>query len=175
MPIIDAFIGEMQHEAATTRRVLERVPEDRMAWKPHDKSMTLSRLAGHIAELPGWSKTIVADDEFHMDRASDHGYRAHQPDTVAELLAIHDENVAAFLAACEGVSDERLRGHWRMLKGGRVVLDMPRTVALRSFVISHWIHHRGQLSVYLRLLEVPLPSIYGPTADEPGPFGESAG
>jgi len=171
MPMIYAFLAELGHEAATTRRLLERVPEDRLSWKPHEKSMTLSRLAGHVAELPGWSRTILADDEFHIDRESPHGYRAHRPETVAELLQVHDDNVAAYHDAAEGVSDETLRGHWRMLKGGQVVLDLPRTVALRSFLMNHLIHHRGQLSVYLRLLGVPLPSIYGPTADDPGPFG----
>jgi len=171
MPIIDAFLAELEHESATTRRLLERVPEEKMGWKPHEKSMTLSRLSGHIAELPGWSKTILADDEFHMDRESRHGYRAHRPETTAELLRVHDENVAGYRAAAEGVSDEHLRGRWKMYAGGKVLLDMTRTVALRSFVMNHLIHHRGQLSVYLRLLGVPLPPIYGPTADDPGAFG----
>ena len=171
MPIIDAFLAELEHESATTRRLLERVPEEKMGWKPHEKSMTLSRLSGHIAELPGWSKTILADDEFHIDRESRHGYRAHQPETTAELLRVHDENVAGYRAAAEGVSDEHLRGHWRMLGGGKVLLDLKRAVALRSFVMNHLIHHRGQLSVYLRLLDVPLPPTYGPTADDPGGFG----
>lgn len=171
MPIIDAFLAELDHEAATTRRLLERVPEEKMGWKPHEKSMTLSRLAGHVAELPGWARTILGDDEFDVVRSTDRGYRANQPETTAELLRVHDDNVAGFRAAAEGVSDEHLRGHWRMVKEGKVLLDLSRIVALRSFVISHMVHHRGQLSVYLRLLEVPLPQIYGPTADDRGAFG----
>lgn len=171
MPMIDAFLAELDHEAATTRRLLERVPEDKLTWKPHEKSMTLSRLAGHVAEMPGWARTILADDVFEADKAGERGYRPHQPETVAELLQVHDESLAAFRAAAQGVSDETLRGSWRMVKGGQTLLEMPRTVAVRSFIISHIIHHRGQLSVYLRLLDVPLPSIYGPTADDPGRFG----
>jgi uncharacterized damage-inducible protein DinB len=171
MPMIDAFLAELQHEAATTRRLLERVPEDRMGWKPHERSMTLARLAGHVAELPAWSRTILADDEFEIEKARERGFTAHQPATVAELLRVHDDSVAAYRAAAAGVSDDTLRGRWRMLKGGKVALEMPRAVGLRSFVMNHLIHHRGQLSVYLRLLGVPLPSIYGPTADDPGPFG----
>jgi uncharacterized damage-inducible protein DinB len=175
MPIIDAFLAEMGHESTLTRRLLERVPDDRMGWKPHDKSMTLGRLAGHVAELPGWSRTVLADDVFEVSAAAEAGFVPAEPATRAELLAIFDDHVAGFEAAARGVSDETMRETWKMTRGGRVLLEMPRTVAVRSFILNHTIHHRGQLSVYLRLLEVPLPSIYGPSADDPGPFAEPAG
>lgn len=169
MPMIDAYLAELDHESATSRRVLERVPEDRMGWKPHERSMTLGRLAGHVAELPVWAVSIVTMDV--LDLASDHGMVAFNPTGREELLATFEQRIAEFRAAAQGVSDEHLRGHWKLAQGDKILLDMPRVVALRSFVMSHTIHHRGQLSVYLRLLDVPVPSIYGPSADDPGPFG----
>lgn len=171
MPMIDAFLAEMGHEAATTRRLFERVPEDKMDWRPHEKSMPLSRLAGHIAELPRWSSTILHDDAFDLDTAAEKGWVPARPATTAELLEIFDGSVAGFRAAAEGIDDAKLKEKWRLIKGGKAVLEMPRAVGVRSFVLNHMIHHRGQLAVYLRLLDVPLPSIYGPTADEPGPMG----
>jgi uncharacterized damage-inducible protein DinB len=169
MPMIDAYLAELDHESATSRRVLERVPEDRMGWKPHERSMTLGRLAGHVAELPVWAVSIVTMDV--LDLASDHGMVAFNPTSREELLATFERRIAEFRAAAQGASDEHLRGHWKLAQGDKILLDMPRAVALRSFVMSHTIHHRGQLSVYLRLLDVPVPSIYGPSADDPGPFG----
>ncbi len=171
MPMIDAFLAEMGHEAATTRRLFERVPEEKMEWRPHEKSMPLSRLAGHIAELPRWSSTILRDDDFDLDTAAAKGWIPARPATTAELLEFFDGSVAGFRAAAEGIEDAKLKETWRLLKGGKTALEMPRAVGVRSFVLNHMIHHRGQLAVYLRLLDVPLPSIYGPTADEPGPFG----
>lgn len=171
MPMIDAFLAELDHEAATTRRLLERVPEDRMPWRPHEKSMTLSRLAGHIAELPRWAGTVLHDDAFELDDAAERGWVAAQPSTTAELLEIFDAGVAGFREAAAGLDDARMKEKWSLLKGGKTMLEMPRAVGVRSFILNHMIHHRGQLAVYLRLLDVPLPSIYGPTADDPGPMG----
>jgi len=169
MPMIDVFLAELDHEAATTRRLLERVPFDDPAWKPHEKSMTLGRLAGHVAELPRWGQVVLAMDV--LDLASDHGMVALDATSRDELLDAFDGNLAAYRDAAQGVSNEHLRGHWKLAQGDKVMLDLPRAAALRSFVMSHLIHHRGQLSVYLRLRDVPLPSIYGPTADDPGFFG----
>lgn len=170
MTIIESFLAELEHEAATTRRLLERVPEQKMDWRPHEKSMTLSRLSGHIAEIPDWSRSVLADDVFDVERADEKGYVAQQPTTRAELLEIFDRSVANFRAAAEGVDDARMGKRWKMVKGDHTVLDMPRTVAVRSFILNHMIHHRGQLAVFLRLLDVPLPQIYGPTADDPSGF-----
>lgn len=171
MPMIDAFLAELSQEAATTRRLFERVPEEKMDWRPHEKSMPLSRLAGHIAELPGWAATVLRDEAFDLDTAAEKGWLPARPATTAELLEIFDRSVAGFRAAAEGIDDTKLKERWRLLKGGRTAIEMPRAVGVRSFILNHMIHHRGQLSVYLRLLDVPLPSIYGPTADEPGPLG----
>lgn len=175
MPMIDAFLAELGHEAATTRRLLERVPEDKMEWRPHDKSMTLSRLAGHVAELPRWSGTVLEDDAFELDTAAERGWLPAQPATTAELLEIFDGAVAGFRTAAEGLDDERMKETWKLVKGGKTVLEMPRAGGVRSFILNHMIHHRGQLTVYLRLLDVPLPSIYGPTADDPGAFAGQRG
>lgn len=166
MPIIDAFLAELDHEAATTRRVLERMPEGRADWKPHERSMTLGRLCGHLAELPGWGRTVLADDEFDLATARERGYEPYVASDRAELLERYDQAVAALREAARGTSDERIREPWTLRHGDQVVLSSPRAAALRGFVFSHSIHHRGQLSVYLRLLDVPVPSIYGPSADE---------
>lgn len=170
MPMIDAFLAELDHEAATTRRLLERVPEEKMEWQPHEKSMTLSRLSGHIAELPRWSGTVLQEDAFDLATAAERGWVPAQPATTAELLEIFDTAVAGFRTAAEGLDDARMKETWKLVRGERTLLEMPRAVGVRSFILNHMIHHRGQLSVYLRLLGVPLPSIYGPSADDPGPF-----
>lgn len=163
MNLKEPFIAEIKQEAATTRRLLERVPEASFQWKPHEKSMTLSRLASHIPELIGWIKTIVSQEEWDFAGGD---YRPPAPTNVSELLELFDENVGSALKLLESQTDESLVSHWRLKNGKTVLLDLPRAAALRTVVINHVIHHRGQLSVYLRLLDVPLPSIYGPTADE---------
>ena len=164
MNLIDPTLAELAHEAGTTRRLLERVPERQLAWKPHEKSMTLGRLATHIAELPGWVGSIVEKDEYDIGAS---GYTPPTIDRVPEILALFDRNIAAATDAFKRQSNERLLAKWTLKKKGQVVVEMPRMAMIRSFLMNHLIHHRGQLSVYLRLQNVPLPSIYGPTADEP--------
>lgn len=164
MNMMDPVLAELAHEAATTRRLLERVPERHLAWTPHEKSMTLGRLATHIAELPGWVGTIVEKDEYDIGAS---GYTPPVIDRVAEIVAMFDRNVAAATEAFRRQSNERLLAKWQLKKKGQLVVEMPRMGMIRSFLMNHLIHHRGQLSVYLRLQNVPLPSIYGPTADEP--------
>ena len=166
MPMIDAYLAELDHEAATTRRLLERMPEGKGDWKPHEKSMTLGRLCGHIAEMPGWGVTILRDELFDMATAAERGFEAFVARDRAGLLERFDREVGQLREAARGVSDERLQGAWTLRVGGEDVFTAPRAVALRSWVLNHVVHHRGQLSVYLRLLDVPLPSIYGPSADE---------
>ncbi len=163
MSVADAMVGEFTHESIGTRKMLERIPEDKLSWKPHVKSMTMGRLAAHLAELPEWSKTILNEESFDM-ATSDH--EPHVPATKPELLDLFDKNVAAFKESFSGQSDERLFQNWKLEHGGHLVAEMPRVAWIRSFILSHIIHHRGQLSVYLRENDVPLPALYGPTADE---------
>jgi uncharacterized damage-inducible protein DinB len=164
MNLIDPVLSELAHEAGTTRRLLDRVPAQRLAWAPHQKSMSLGRLATHIAEIPGWVGSIVDKDEFDV------GARGYVPPTlasVAEIVAMFDKNVAMATESLKRQGNERLLANWQLKKNGQLVVQMPRLAMIRSFLMNHLIHHRGQLSVYLRLQDVPLPSIYGPTADEP--------
>ncbi|HEX2163373.1 MAG TPA: DinB family protein [Thermoanaerobaculia bacterium] len=167
MPIIDAFLAELDHEAATTRRVLDRVPDGRFDWHPHERSMTIGRLAGHIAEIFGWGSTVLTSDEFDVATAAQKGWVAFSASDRAGLLDRFDRELAGFRqAAAAGVSDEHLRTPWSLRNGEHVAFTLPRAAALRTFIFNHMIHHRGQLSVYLRLAGVPVPSIYGPSADE---------
>lgn len=166
MPIIDAYLAELDHESATTRRVLDRVPDGRWDWKPHERSMTLGRLAGHVAEILGWGSEVLTSDEFDFATAAERGWVALSASDRRQLLDRFDREVARFREAAQGVTDEHMRGPWTLRSGDQVVFTLPRAAALRSFVFNHTVHHRGQLSVYLRLAGVPVPSIYGPSADE---------
>ncbi len=156
------MLPEFDHEASLTRKTLERVPLDRGDWKPHDKSYSLKDLAAHLADIPSWVDVTVNQDVFEMDGP----YEPETPDTVEGLLALFDRNTAAARTILEGASQETLMGMWSMKQGGEVTLSMPKIAVLRGFILSHSIHHRAQLGVYLRLLDVPVPSIYGPSADE---------
>lgn len=167
MPMIDLLVAELENDARATRRLLERVPEDRWDWKPHDKSMTLQRLAGHVAEIPGWGDQVLHHAGLDFDDTAD--AQPFLPTRRDELLAQHDESLAAFRRAAEGVDDARLQEDWTLSKGGQVLMTLPRGLVVRNWVLNHLIHHRGQLTVYLRLLGVPLPPVYGNTADE-NPF-----
>jgi len=163
--IKDGLLPEYDHETGTTRRLLERVPDDKLAWKPHEKSMTLGRLATHLAEMPGWGTMTVTKTEIDF-KPEDFKPRIGQ--SRAEIVAIFDEAVAAFRKVLAEVTDGELMMTWTMKVDGKPVFSAPRVSVLRSFVMNHMIHHRGQLSVYLRENGVPLPSIYGPSADEQG-------
>jgi uncharacterized damage-inducible protein DinB len=161
--IIGEMIGEIEREAATTRRVLERVPGDKLAWKPHPKSMSLGQLAMHIATIPMGISKIARVDVFEVNPAN---FGPPTPANREEILAALDGAVQAAREYIGGVSDPAAKEMWRATIGGREIMAMPRAVMLRALMLNHWYHHRGQLSVYLRLLEVPVPSIYGPSADE---------
>jgi uncharacterized damage-inducible protein DinB len=166
MPLIDGLLQELEHEAQTTRRVLERVPNDKLGWKPHPKSMTLGQLAFHIATVPGGVAELAASaDSVQVPQFS-------QPtaNSTAELLSALDESIAKAKQLLGGMDDEKITATWRMMRGDQEVFALPRIALLRSIMLNHWYHHRGQLSVYLRELDVPIPSIYGPSADE-NPFG----
>lgn len=169
MRIADPYLEELTAEAPTTRRVLERVPEMHLEWRPHAKSMSLGQLALHVATLPRQLTEFVADDEL------DFGAAAAAPPTVGsheELLSAFTASTAQALSYLASLSDERATAQWRLVAGDRELFAAPRTAVLRSFLFNHWYHHRGQLLVYLRLLDVPVPSVYGPTADE-NPFAGS--
>ena len=156
MAIKDAMLPEFDHEMGTTRRLLERTPEAEFAWKPHEKSFSLGQLAGHIANIPHWVDAILQHTVFDVESAGD--TRPKAPPTIADLVAQFDKNVAAARAGIAATGDSEMMAPWTFKSGGQVVFTLPRAAALRSFVLNHLIHHRGQLSVYLRLKNVPLPS-----------------
>ena len=162
MAIKDALLPEFDHEMATSRKVIERVPEDKFGYKPHDKSMTMGRLASHIAEMSDWATNGITQDK--LDIAG--GYKPFEAKSSAELLAAFDKSVAGARSAIAGASDETFMKNWSLTSGDKTLMSMPKIAVVRTFVLNHVIHHRGQLSVYLRLNNVPVPSIYGPSADE---------
>jgi uncharacterized damage-inducible protein DinB len=164
MAIKDGLLPEFDHEMGTTRRLLERTPEAEFAWKPHDKSFSLGQLAAHIANIPHWCDAILQNTVFDVTTVND--TRPKTPPSIASLLEQFDKTVATARAGLASTSDAELLTPWTFKNGDHVVFTMPRIGAIRSFIMNHLIHHRGQLSVYLRLKNVPLPAIYGPTADE---------
>jgi uncharacterized damage-inducible protein DinB len=166
MAIIDSLLGEMEQEAGTTRRVLERVPVGKASWQPHAKSMTLEQLALHVATIPGDLASWGAKDTFDL---ADFKPPQRKVAAAADLLRVYDESLDQARKILRGFDDSRLMATWKLFRGGKELFSGPRVVLVRAFVLNHWYHHRGQLSVYLRLLDVPVPSIYGPSADE-NPF-----
>jgi uncharacterized damage-inducible protein DinB len=171
MTLSAALLPEFDQEMASTRKCLERVPEEKFGWKPHPKSATLGWLATFIAVLPSWTTTTIAQDSLDL---APPGSPPPKPNPVGAsrqaVLELFDKNVAAARAALAGASDEQLMKPWTLLKGGEKLLTLPKIAVLRSFVMNHMIHHRAQLGVYLRLNDVAVPAIYGPTADEAGGF-----
>jgi uncharacterized damage-inducible protein DinB len=161
--IATALVAEMEHEAAVTRTCLERVPADKFDWKPHEKSMTFGRLASHIAEMFGWTPPTLEHAELDFSKMD---YKPFEPKTTEELVEFLDKNVAEAIAALRSSSDDRFLENWTMRNGEQVYFTMPKVAVMRSFVMNHIIHHRGQLSVYLRLNDIAVPAIYGPSADE---------
>ncbi len=162
----DALLQEFDHETATTRRYLERVPEDRFTWKPHDKSGTLIWTAGHIANIPGWAVLGLTSDSVDLAPGGVPVPQPPVPATVQALVETFDNNVKAAREAIAGIDDVQLARNWSLLMNGETKLTMPRTSVMRIFVMNHLIHHRAQLGVYLRLCGVPVPATYGPSADE---------
>jgi uncharacterized damage-inducible protein DinB len=161
MTFAESMLPEFDQEMATTRRLLERVPGERMEWKPHPKSFSLGHLAQLVAWMPGWTTSMLREPA--IDLAATAGYSIETPEA---LLREFDRNVREGREAIAGVRDEELGAPWSLKRGATVLFTLPRGVVVRQH-INHLIHHRGQLSVYLRLLDVAVPSIYGPTADEP--------
>lgn len=161
MTITDCLLAEFDHETATTRVLLERVPESRADWKPHAESMSLGGLAIHIANIPVWTSLALERKEFDTHPPDDQRPVYPAFESSSQLLRINDGNVAAARALLARTSDAELMVQWSLRNGGKSLFSMPRVSVLRSFVLNHLVHHRGQLSVYLRLLDIPVPDIYG--------------
>jgi uncharacterized damage-inducible protein DinB len=161
--LVDALLPEYDRETGTTRRLLERVPDEKLTWAPHQRSMTLGRLASHLAEIPAWARRIVGESEFDMNGSS----QPLECTSREDILRVFDRHVGEARAAIALKTDAELMAPWTLKKEGHEVFTVPKLSVLRSFLINHLIHHRGQLSVYLRLNDVPVPAIYGPGADEP--------
>jgi len=164
--MLEPMMNEFQQEAATTRRVLERIPGDKLSWKPHPKSMSLGQLAMHVAGIPGSASKLAQLDVFDVSTAN---FVPPTPANLKEILDTHEEGVKAAAEYLGSVSDSVAIGNWRLAHKGKEVFTIPRMGMLRTIMLNHLYHHRGQLSVYLRLLDVPVPVIYGPSADE-SPF-----
>lgn len=166
MTLTELFLDELQREAALTRRALERVPEGRNDWKPHDKSMPLGYLAAHIAGLPAWIGLTIDRDELDFSDPESRQFIPKPVETAAELVQELNRCVAVAREALSKTTDDHLMKPWRVVSGSRVFSEEPRYRIIRDTVFNHLSHHRGQLTVYLRLNEIPVPSIYGPSADE---------
>jgi uncharacterized damage-inducible protein DinB len=166
MPIAQSLLPEFDQEMAATRRLLERTPDADAAWKPHEKSWPLGHLAMHVANLPSWTNVTLEQDELDLEPPD--GKKWVQPafESTAALLRMFDENVKKARATIELTSDQAFHGNWSLKGGGQTYFTLPKVAVMRSFVMNHLIHHRGQLTVYFRLRNVPLPQLYGPTADE---------
>lgn len=160
MSIADTLLPEFDQEMATTRRVLERVPDERARWKPHPKSFAMGHLAQLLSWMPGWIANALQETSLNIDEAPPYSF-----ETTETLLAGFDENVRSARAAIASVRDEEYTVSWSLTQGDKVLFTAPRSAVVRTH-ISHLVHHRGQMSVYLRLVDVPVPPIYGPTADE---------
>jgi uncharacterized damage-inducible protein DinB len=163
MSINKSILAELKHEAATTRKVLQRVPEDMFSWQPHEKSMTLQRLATHLADIHQWPILMVTQSGYDFLKG---GFKQGVYTTTEALVKDFDETLVSTSQVLENTTDDALEQVWTLSRGEHVIFSIPRKQALRSMFMNHIIHHRGQLSVYLRLLNIPVPSIYGPTADE---------
>ncbi len=166
MSSVQALLEEFQLEASKTRRTLERVPEERFGWKPHRKSWTMAQLASHIAEIPSWVAAMLQVDE--MDLEGEFAYQPFLAENRQELLRKFDQSVDEARRMLASASEEKLSRIWRIRAGEKVLFEAPRLQAIKSTLINHAIQHRGQLTVYLRLNDVPVPALYGPSADEPG-------
>ncbi len=166
MAVRDMLLPEFDQEMSTTRGMLERVPEDKPEWKPHAKSMTLARLAGHVSEMPMWATMTLTQDSIDLHPPGGPSQAPAVMTSREELLEAFDANVRVAREALSAAQDPDFMKPWSLLSGGKTLFTLPRMAVLRSFVFSHTVHHRAQLGVYLRMNDIPLPQSYGPTADE---------
>jgi uncharacterized damage-inducible protein DinB len=165
MRMIDPMILELEHEAVSTRKCLERIPGNLFGWKPHPKSMSMGQLAAHIANTPTWGTTVLKTEELIF---SSQEYMEEIPETTASLVALFDWNLAELLDRMKVCDNAHYADVWRMTMEGKVIIEMPRGAVLRVMILNHLVHHRGQLTVYMRENDLLLPAIYGPSADEKG-------
>ncbi len=163
MPLIDLLLPEFDREVGSTRRLLERIPDTALAWRPHERSMTLYALATHVVALPVWVDRVMAGTSFDLDTEPE---AADAPTSTDAVLHAFDQHAARARGLLSGRLDGELMAPWTLTRGTTIVMTAPRIVMLRYFMLNHLIHHRGQLTVYLRLRDVPLPAMYGPSADE---------
>jgi len=162
----EMMLPEFDQEMAGARKILERVPDDKLSWKPHAKSMTMGRLAQHISEIPGLAFKVLSEDSLDVAPPGAAPRQAPAPLSKAQMIEVFDKGVAAAREAIAKATDEQLRQPWSLLKGGQALFTLPRAALLRTMALNHMIHHRAQLGVYLRLNDIPLPGLYGPSADE---------
>ena len=168
MSIAESILPEFDQEMAGTRKTLERVPEDKLEWKAHPKSNTIGWVSAHLVEMPGWVEGTLTQDSWDINPVGGEPYQTPKATSRKQMLEIFDKNVAAARKAILATSDPAFMQPWSLLSGGQVILTMPRIAVIRTFVISHTIHHRAHLCVYLRLNDIPVPALYGPSADETG-------
>jgi uncharacterized damage-inducible protein DinB len=166
MALSQSLLSEFDHEMGNARRTLERVPDAQFNWKPHTKSMSMGGLAGHIAQIPNWAKMAMDTPQFDVAPVGGPSMKQPELKTCAQVLAFFDKGVPEARAAIAAASDQDLMTPWSLLSGGKPIFTMPRIAVLRTMIMSHMIHHRAQLGVYLRLNDLPVPGMYGPSADE---------
>src|SRR5437016_2577077 len=174
MTIGQSLLGEFDQEMQNTRKILERVPDDKWNWKPHEKSGTVGWLASHVATMVEWLPMTIKTEEFDYAPVGGPTYQAPKIENRKELLAEFDKNVSAARTALASVSDADIMKNWKLLAGGQEIFTMPRVACIRGMVLNHLIHHRAQLTVYFRLIGVPVPGLYGPSADESQPGAAEA-
>jgi|SRR6516165_9250865 uncharacterized damage-inducible protein DinB len=167
MPINETILPEFDQEMANTRKVLERVPDGRLDFKPHPKSWSVQQLATHVAQLPSWAVITMTQDSIDIAPPGQPPYQAPMAGSQKEMIETFDKHAKEARAAIAAATDQTFFQPWSLLKGGQTMMTMPKAAVLRAFVMNHIIHHRAQLGVYLRLLDVPVPGMYGPSADEP--------
>lgn len=174
MTIGQSLLPEFDQEMQNTRKTLERCPDDRWNWKPHEKSGTLGWLAGHVATMVGWIPITLTTEELDYAPVNGPAFEPPKTDNRKQLLAEFDKSVADSRAALAKVSDAEMMKNWKLLAGGKEIFTMPRIACIRGMVLNHHVHHRAQLTVYYRLLGIPVPGLYGPSADEAQPSAADA-
>ncbi len=166
MSIAEALLPELEYESANTRKVLERVPDGKFDYKPHPKCFSMGDLASHIATIPLWGIVTLEKDSFDVAPVGEEPWKAPTFNSARELIEGFDQGIASMKAALARTTDADMMKPWALLQGGKTLFSMPRVAVLRSFIFNHAIHHRAQLGVYLRMNNIPVPAIYGPSADE---------
>ena len=166
MSISASLLLGFDQESIGTRKTLERIPADKFDYKPHEKSLTMIQLATHVANMLNWGTTTLTQDNFDFQPVGSEPYKEEPAKSVEELLATYDKHAAAFRVALAAATDDEFMANWSLLKGGETLFSMPRIACLQSMIFNHIIHHRAQLCVYLRMNDVPVPALYGPSADE---------